>query len=95
MVHFEWVPQFQTRIDPVMIATAFLGDLEVPRLGQFRNNPLHHPLGNTNRQGDIPQSFVGIAEQAQEHMRVIGQKRPAGGRRDRDWSDWANSFLHG
>jgi len=76
-VRFQRVPELFIDHDSVRISSPDPCDFHVTSLHQFCHDFLHHALSDSHEGGDFPQSHFGVAVQAEQHMSVICQERPA------------------
>jgi hypothetical protein len=83
LVLLDRVPEWLVRPDVVAVATADAPPLEVAALLKVEHDALHGALGNPDEGGHVAHPDLRLARQAQQHVRVIGQKRPGRLRRSR------------
>jgi len=65
-------------VDLVCISPAVASSGEVASLFEFQKDHLHRSLGNSHSVGDEADRLVGVLPQADQHVRVVGKKRPPG-----------------
>lgn len=70
------MPQFQVRVDHVVVAApdAFTG--HVARLDEVSDDPLRRPFRDSHDEGDVAQARVGVAGDREKYTRVVGDERP-------------------
>jgi len=76
-VCFERMPQPDVAIDRITIAASVAQPGNYPSFFQFRNDALHGPLGDPDAKCHIAQAYIWLLCDADQHMRMIGKKRPS------------------
>lgn len=76
MPGLQWMPQLRLQANAIMITTSFALTNKRPTLFKVSDNALHCAFRDPHLGGDIPQAGIGVACQADQHMSVVGQKRP-------------------
>ena len=64
--------------DVIAVAPPLAFPAQDARVFEFPDNPLHGPLGDTDRHRDFTEGDVRLARQTDQDMGVVGQKGPAG-----------------
>ena len=76
MLAFDLVPHRTADDDVVAVPTPFAMPREAASLFEVVHDALHRSLGDTHLVGQITETEVGIAGQADEHMAVVREERP-------------------
>jgi hypothetical protein len=71
------VPHRVLAVHRVVVATADPAAFEVAGLDQLGDDPLHGAFGDSDRVGDVPEPHVGIVGEAEQHLGVVREERPA------------------
>lgn len=72
------MPERHLRVHGVPVASPVPRPGQVVAVLELGDDALRRPLSDTDYVGDFPKSGVGIFRHAQEHMGVVGEKRPIG-----------------
>jgi len=80
-VRFDWMPQPLLFMDAVPVPPAFALNLEIAGFRQVIDDPLHRALGNPDSVGKIAHTGFGILRDAEQHVRMVGEKGPGTCRR--------------
>lgn len=75
-MRLDAVTQRQVLVDDVQVATSASVPGDVPRLFQLGDDPLDRSLGDADGFSHIAKPDLWVLRHAEEHVRVIGQKRP-------------------
>ena len=73
---FNIVSQLAFSVDSIMVLSPQLDALQDSGFFEFLDDSLDSPLGDTDFISHLPQDHVGIFSQANQYVRMIGQKRP-------------------
>ena len=90
---FDGVAQRPTGIDLVVVAAADPRPLHVAVLHKISDDRLRRPLGDPYPCGDVSAPNAGIARDADQHVTVVGEERPARPRRVLGRAIGASHFL--
>jgi hypothetical protein len=82
---FDRVAQRSVRVDVVMVAAADPGSLHVAVPHKISDDRLGGALGDPDSGGNIPGPDAGVTGDADQHMAMVGEERPA----------WPCRFLRG
>ena len=75
-VSFDRVPKRKIGSDLVAIPTTLANSLEVPSFLQLGDDPLNGALGDPDQLSDVAHPHLRLPRNAQEDVRVVGEKRP-------------------
>jgi len=64
-------------VDHVAVAAAIPFPVDVASRDQVSQDALRRSEGDANRVGDVSQAHVGVAGDAEQHLRVVGDELPA------------------
>lgn len=78
---FDGMSQRQLIVHRVVISASILDDGEKTALGELGNNALHRPFGDAYRLRQVAYPQIRGARQADQHMGVVREEGPGGGRR--------------
>jgi predicted 2-oxoglutarate/Fe(II)-dependent dioxygenase YbiX len=70
------MPQRFSRMGSIYVAAALPLNLNEPCFHQIIANAMHRAFGNTHLDGNFPEFQLRIIGNAQQHMGMVGQKRP-------------------
>ena len=77
VIALAWMAERKIRIDYVAVACANPMALDVPGVFQVVDDAVRRTLGDADTLGNVAQSHLRIACQAEKHMRVVGEEGPA------------------
>lgn len=77
LVAGDWIVDREVGVDRVPVATPVPFSRDVPRGGQLDDDPMRSPLGDPHPVTNLSQANAGVVGDADQHLGVIGQKRPA------------------
>ncbi len=90
----DWMPQGQIEVDLVAIATADSDAPKITCLFELCDDSLHSPLSNTDSSGNVTEADLGVIGQTQQHVCVVGEKRPRCCAAAYNWFFWVHvSFI--
>lgn len=92
---FDGVAQRPIGVDLVVVSAAHPGSLHVAVPHKISNDRLSRALGDPDSDGNIPAADAGVTGDADQHMAVVGEERPAGPRRVLGCSIGVGHVLHG
>jgi hypothetical protein len=72
----QWVPHLDVGIDDVVIAPADARPRYVPSLDEVSDDSLGRPLRDPRQLGNVADPDLGIAGDAEEHLRVARDEAP-------------------
>ncbi len=75
-VRFHRMAQRQTAVDRIAVSASFAFPFKNPGCLQVHHNFLNRSFGDADPMCDIPQPCMGILIEANQDVRVIGQKGP-------------------
>ena len=70
------VPKWQIGSHLVTIPTTMANPLDVPSFLQLCDDPLNGALGDAHQVSDVAHPHLRLPRNAQEDVRVVGEKRP-------------------
>jgi len=76
-IRLKRMPQCFIQSDLVAVSAANFCDLQETGFDQLGHDLLHHSLRDSHQHRDFSQSDLGVSIEAQQHMRMVRQKRPA------------------
>ena len=60
----------------VAVASPSSGLNDVSGFNQILDDAMHGPLANSNQKSDLGEAHLGVFGDADQHMRMVGKKRP-------------------
>ena len=66
----------QVAVDAVAVAAADSLALDVAGVREVGDDPLNRALGDADASGDVAQPDLGLAGDADQHLRMVGEERP-------------------
>ena len=60
----------------VAVASPSFGLDDISGFNQILDDAMHGPLANSNQKSDLGEAHIVVFGDADQHMRVIGKKRP-------------------
>jgi len=78
-VRFHRVPQGETGVYLVMVASPLLDLCNRPCLFQIGEDPLHGTLRNPDGGGKVSDPLLGVVRKANQDVAMVGEKCPGSG----------------
>ena len=76
MMGLQWMAQGGLQPDRVHVAAPDPRPLHVPTINKIGHDPVRSPLTDPDQPGDLRYPNLRVLGNANQHMTVIGQKRP-------------------